>query len=52
MTFLSGKRTSGILAHIASLPSPYGIDDIGLSSYNFLSFLENANNVGTFYQPK
>ncbi|MBU1137384.1 MAG: 4-alpha-glucanotransferase, partial [Proteobacteria bacterium] len=40
-TFLS-KRASGILAHITSLPSPYGIGDIGLSAYAFLDFLHDA----------
>jgi len=32
-------RSSGILAHITSLPSPYGIGDIGPSSYDFINFL-------------
>lgn len=33
------NRSSGILAHITSLPSPYGIGDIGPSSYGFVDFL-------------
>lgn len=33
------KRSSGILAHITSLPSPCGIGDIGFSSYAFIDFL-------------
>ena len=33
------NRSSGILAHITSLPSPFGIGDIGSSSYNFIDFL-------------
>lgn len=33
------KRSSGILAHITSLPSPFGIGDIGPSSYAFVDFL-------------
>ncbi|TKB27648.1 4-alpha-glucanotransferase [Desulfopila sp. IMCC35006] len=33
------RRASGILAHITSLPSAYGIGDIGVSSYNFIDFL-------------
>lgn len=33
------SRTSGILAHITSLPSPYGIGDIGPASYRFIDFL-------------
>ncbi|MBB5346699.1 4-alpha-glucanotransferase [Desulfoprunum benzoelyticum] len=35
----ASRRASGILAHISSLPSPYGIGDIGPSSYAFLDFL-------------
>ncbi|KGO35585.1 MAG: 4-alpha-glucanotransferase [Desulfoprunum sp.] len=41
-TLQSSKRASGILAHISSLPSPYGIGDIGPSSYAFLDFLAAA----------
>ncbi len=33
------RRSSGILAHISSLPSVYGIGDIGPSSYRFIDFL-------------
>lgn len=33
------KRSSGVLAHITSLPSPFGIGDIGPSSYAFIDFL-------------
>ncbi len=33
------QRSSGILAHITSLPSEYGIGDIGSSSYRFIDFL-------------
>ncbi|MDO8948010.1 MAG: 4-alpha-glucanotransferase [Desulfocapsaceae bacterium] len=36
------KRGSGILAHITSLPSPYGIGDLGYSSHTFLEFLARA----------
>ena len=36
---MSKNRSSGILAHITSLPSPYGIGDIGSSSYDFIDFL-------------
>lgn len=32
-------RGSGILAHITSLPSPYGTGDIGPASHDFLEFL-------------
>ena len=33
------KRASGILAHITSLPSSFGIGDIGHSAYQFVDFL-------------
>jgi 4-alpha-glucanotransferase len=36
------ERTSGILAHITSLPSPYGIGDLGPSSHAFLQFLGDS----------
>lgn len=32
-------RTSGILMHISSLPSPYGIGTMGKSAYEFVDFL-------------
>ncbi len=32
-------RSSGILMHITSLPSPFGIGDFGLSGYRFVDFL-------------
>lgn len=35
-------RQSGILLHITSLPSPYGIGDLGPSADKFLSFLKKA----------
>ncbi len=35
-------RASGILMHISSLPSPYGIGSIGKSAYNFVNFLAKA----------
>lgn len=41
MTF-QYKRASGILAHISSLSSPFGIGDIGYSAYAFLDFLQDA----------
>ncbi len=37
---LTADRASGILAHITSLPCPYGIGDIGPASYAFLDYLE------------
>lgn len=33
------KRSSGILTHITTLPSPYGIGDIGPASLAFIDFL-------------
>ena len=42
MTKLFQTRSSGILAHISSLPSPHGIGDIGYSSWNFLDFLQKS----------
>jgi len=36
-------RGSGILLHITSLPSPYGIGDFGPSAYRFVDFLHNAH---------
>lgn len=37
-----GKRASGILLHITSLPSPYGIGDLGPSAHRFANFLARA----------
>ena len=36
------KRGSGILCHITSLPSPYGIGDLGPGAYAFADFLREA----------
>jgi 4-alpha-glucanotransferase len=36
----SGMRKSGILLHLTSLPSPFGIGDLGASARDFLDFLE------------
>jgi 4-alpha-glucanotransferase len=35
-------RACGILMHISSLPSAYGIGDLGPSAYAFVDFLKNA----------
>lgn len=35
-------RTSGILMHISSLPSPYGIGTMGDNAYRFVDFLQRA----------
>lgn len=36
------ERSSGILMHISSLPSKYGIGTFGKEAYNFVDFLEEA----------
>ncbi len=36
------KRGSGILLHITSLPSPYGIGDLGMNAHGFVDFLAKA----------
>jgi 4-alpha-glucanotransferase len=33
------KRGSGVLLHISSLPSPYGVGDLGPGAYDFVDFL-------------
>ena len=35
-------RSSGILLHISSLPSPYGIGTLGKEAYAFADFLHAA----------
>ncbi|MCX5905920.1 MAG: 4-alpha-glucanotransferase, partial [Deltaproteobacteria bacterium] len=37
-----GKRGSGILLHIISLPSSFGIGDMGPEAYRFIDFLNEA----------
>jgi 4-alpha-glucanotransferase len=37
-------RRSGILLHPTSLPSPYGIGDVGCEAYRFIDFLEQAGH--------
>jgi len=36
------KRSSGILCHLSSLPSAYGIGDLGPHAYSFVDFLKKA----------
>ena len=36
------ERSSGILMHISSLPSEYGIGDFGKKAYEFVDFLEKS----------
>ncbi|MCI5139156.1 MAG: hypothetical protein D3922_12245, partial [Candidatus Electrothrix sp. AR1] len=40
--FSSDIRTSGVLLHISSLPSPFGIGDLGSGSFNFIDFLAQS----------
>ena len=35
-------RSNGILMHISSLPSPYGIGTMGKAAYEFADFLKDA----------
>jgi 4-alpha-glucanotransferase len=42
------KRRSGILLHITSLPSPYGIGDFGPGACRFIDFLAEAKQ--SFWQ--
>lgn len=35
-------RESGVLMHISSLPSPYGIGSLGRAAYDFVDFLKRA----------
>lgn len=35
-------RQSGILLHVTSLPSPYGIGSLGKAAYEFVDFLKKA----------
>jgi len=39
---MSFKRSSGILLHPTSLPSRFGIGDLGASAYKFIDFLEQS----------
>ena len=41
-------RTSGVLMHLSSLPSPYGIGTMGKEAYKFVDFLEKAEQ--TYWQ--
>ena len=36
------ERCCGILLHLSSLPSPYGIGTMGRAAYNFVDFLRSA----------
>ncbi|MDX1529983.1 MAG: 4-alpha-glucanotransferase [Rhodothermales bacterium] len=36
------SRSSGLLLHVTSLPSPFGIGDLGPGAYRFVDFLQRA----------
>ncbi len=38
------ERSCGILLHITSLPSPFGIGDLGPEAYEFIDFLETSGH--------
>ncbi|GMQ64963.1 4-alpha-glucanotransferase [Vallitalea maricola] len=40
---MNNKRLSGILLHPTSLPSKYGIGDLGSGAYDFIDFLVKSN---------
>ncbi len=40
--FMPFQRSSGILLHPTSLPSRFGIGDLGQSAYEFINFLERS----------
>ena len=42
-TKVDKKRNAGILIHISSLPSPFGIGDMGPEAYAFANFLHRSN---------
>jgi 4-alpha-glucanotransferase len=42
------RRGSGILLHITSLPSPYGVGDLGPGAYRFVDFLAESHQ--SFWQ--
>lgn len=40
--FPSEYRASGLLLHVTSLPSPYGVGDLGLSAFSWIDRLHDA----------
>lgn len=42
IVYMPSSRSSGILLHPTSLPSPYGIGDLGPESYRFVDFLAES----------
>ena len=41
-------RSSGVLAHVTSLPSPHGVGTMGKAAYDFVDFLADAHQ--TYWQ--
>jgi 4-alpha-glucanotransferase len=41
--FVDSRRASGLLLHISSLPSAYGIGDLGPTAFRFADFLTRTN---------
>ncbi|MBF0386075.1 MAG: 4-alpha-glucanotransferase [Candidatus Omnitrophica bacterium] len=41
----NNKRSSGVLLHISSLPSEYGIGDLGPRAYQFVDFLSESKQL-------
>jgi 4-alpha-glucanotransferase len=41
--FVDSRRASGLLLHISSLPSAYGIGDLGPAAFRFADFLTRTN---------
>jgi len=46
--YVMGRRGSGILLHVTSLPSPFGVGDLGPWAYRFVDFLAEARQ--SFWQ--
>lgn len=44
-TIITEKRGSGILLHVTSLPSPYGIGDLGPGACSFINFLADTRQL-------
>lgn len=43
-------RTCGVLMHITSLPSPYGVGTLGSEAYKFVDFLKKqVRPTGKFF---
>ena len=46
---INNERLSGILLHPTSLPSPYGIGDLGDEAYAFIDFLHGQVSISGRY---